>query len=298
MQERLTTSSPLTVVKTDPDDGITRAALEARLLEGYDRVIAIGGDGTVHLVVDTLMRAQPNPMPSLGVIPFGTANDVAKSLGLPLDDPAAQVAIALGEHTVDMDVGIIDAKVESGRRSTYWVDSVTIGMDADVLDARRNYRDLRGYAGYAAALAERSTKQQSLDLHAVVDGEAINARVFNIVINNVPVYAGELTMPGARLDDQLFDIYLFNRREYLSKLFSFAIKHIDVLELGVHDLIEDLTENQRTIHGRNISIRLATPRQVQVDGEVFGKSNEINIEVAGSLVVAAAPGLLPTGPRR
>ena len=244
------------------------------------------------------MRAQPNPMPSLGVIPFGTANDVAKSLGLPLDDPAAQVAIALGEHTVDMDVGIIDAKVESGRRSTYWVDSVTIGMDADVLDARRNYRDLRGYAGYAAALAERSTKQQSLDLHAVVDGEAINARVFNIVINNVPVYAGELTMPGARLDDQLFDIYLFNRREYVSKLFSFAIKHIDVLELGVHDLIEDLTENQRTIHGRNISIRLATPRQVQVDGEVFGKSNEINIEVAGSLVVTAAPGLLPTGPRR
>jgi diacylglycerol kinase family enzyme len=287
MKLRLEKAGELTVVETEREDQRTKekikAALEAAL---FDRVVAIGGDGTVHLVVNALMDAGLAALPELGVIPFGTANDVAKSLGLPLDDPNRQAEIAAGSALGALDICSIETETGGKRHRAHWIDSVTIGMDADVLVARGRYRELGGYLAYAAAMAERAVQQQSLDTRVTIDGEVIDARVFNIIVNNVPVYAGELRMPGSKADDGLLDVYLFNRREYVSKLMTFAIRQADVLGLGVDQLLEDLTENQRTLRGREVTIRLAMPRQVQVDGEVFDEANELRCAISGRLRVA------------
>jgi diacylglycerol kinase (ATP) len=226
-------------------------------------------------------------LPELGVIPFGTANDVAKSLKLPIKDIAALAAIAAGERVVGLDVGKIEAAASGAKRSRHFVDSVTIGMDADVLVARGRHRDLKGHLAYVAAIAERAVEQASLDVRVEIDGQTIDARVFNAVINNVPIYAGEMEMPDSKGDDGLLDVYLFNRREYTSKLMSYAIKQVDVLKLGVSELLEDITDNQRSYHGRTIKMRLASPRQVQVDGEVFGETDELTCSIVGRLLVAA-----------
>lgn len=273
------------VVKTVPDDRETKELVSKALREERDRVISIGGDGTAHIVLNAILESK-SARPELAVIPFGTANDVAKSLRLPLGELERMAEIAVGENVGKLDVGRVRATRDDHVEERYFVDAVTVGMDADVLAARKNYRELGGYLAYAAALAERAVEQSSLDVRLTIDDKTLDTRVFNAIINNVPVYAGELEMPGSRRDDGKLDVYLFNRGEYASKLMSFAIKQVDILQLGVHELVEELTENQRTFHGREVKMRLASPRKIQVDGEVFGAAELIEADIAAQLTVA------------
>jgi diacylglycerol kinase (ATP) len=282
------------VVETAEDETETARRLRAALGRGPRRVIAVGGDGTVHLAVNAMLEAQgaaagaPARLPELAVIPFGTANDVGKSLGLPLDDLQALAAVACGTHLVGLDVGRLTTRGADGaERGCFWVDSVTVGMDADVLKARAGYRQLGGYLAYAAALAERSVKQESLDVRLTLPGEVVEANVFDVIINNVPIYAGEMRLPGAACDDGLLDVYLLNRREYASKIIELLLQQVDVLDLGVVDLLDDITENQREYHGRSAELRLPAPRLVQVDGELFGEAIEVRCEIVARLQVAA-----------
>lgn len=276
----------LEVLETDKDDAKTAAMIAEALAREPDRVISIGGDGTAHMVVNAIMNRAHRPQ--LAVIPFGTANDVGKSFDLPLNDPPKMAEIAAGTKLAKLDVGRVLATLDRSAVQRYFLDAVTVGMDADVLAARDSYRGLGGYLAYAAALAERALEQHSLDVRATIDDKSLDTRVFNAVINNVPIYVGELEMPGSKYDDGLLDLYLFNRGEYASKLASFAIKQLDVLKLGVHEALEEITENQQTHHGREIKLRLASPRKVQVDGELLGEADRIECTIAAQLEVAVA----------
>lgn len=275
------------LLETVPDDKETEALVaEAVKDETFDRIVSIGGDGTLHIVLNALASSRSGPLPSLGIIPFGTANDVAKSLGLPLKDYDTLARTAMGDRTRPMDVGAVKVDRDGTIERRVFVDAVTIGMDADILAARRGFRALKGYLSYLPAIAERAVEQQSIDVRLWLDDEPIEARVFNVVLNNVPVYCGELTMPDAKLDDGLLDVYLFNRREYASKLMTFAIKQLDILELGVGELLDDITENQRMAHAKKVRVRMAAPRRIQVDGEVFGEAQEVEAEVWRQVQVA------------
>ena len=278
----------IVVLETVPDDKETEA-LVAKAVEDQtlERIVSIGGDGTLHIVLNALASTRGSEaFPSLAIIPFGTANDVAKSLGLPLKDYDGLARIAMGERTRPMDVGVVRVDRDGTEERRVFVDAVTIGMDADILAARRGFRNLKGYFSYLPAIAERAVEQQSIDVRLWIDGQSYDARVFNVVLNNVPVYCGELNMPDAELDDGLLDVYLFNRREYASKLMTFAIKQLDVLELGVGELLDDITDNQRTAHGKRVRVRMASPRRIQVDGEVFGTAQEVEAEVFRQIDVA------------
>ncbi len=278
----------LTVVNTVPDDAQTRRWVTAGLVAGCDRVVAIGGDGTVHLVASALMRAGLASLPQLAVIPFGTANNVAKCLGLPMDDAPAQARIAAGDVLRPLDIGRLKAG-KGGTLTEYtWVNCVSVGMDADIVASRAQYRSMGKYLSYAAALAERTLEQRSMDARLIVDGNERNERVFNAIIMNVPLYAGALPMPGARMDDGRLDLYLFDRNEYASKVLSYVVRQTDVLQVGVGDLLEELTRNQRGVHGRNITLRLAFPRALQVDGEAMGEADELTLDVAAQVQAAGA----------
>jgi diacylglycerol kinase family enzyme len=278
----------VTVLRTERDDQKTLAAISDALCAGerFDRVVAIGGDGTAHLVLNGMMSSGATRLPELAMIPFGTANNVSKSLALPLSDLPRLARIAVGDRLGKLDVARLRATHADATIDRFWINCATIGMDADVLAARENYRDLGGYLAYAAAMAERAVEQHSFDARITIDGDPIDVRVFNAVLTNVPIYAGELEMPGAKRDDGVIDLYLFNRQEYASKLMSMLIKTADVLKLGVSEALEEITQNQRARHGKSIKIRLASPRRVQVDGELLGEADEVECEAIAQLAVA------------
>lgn len=283
----------LTVVTTSPDPKTTSSLIAQALTTTFDRVIAIGGDGTVHLVVNEMLKAGPAPYPKLGVISFGTANDVAKSFdlhGLTLQQSAA---VAAGETTRGLDVGHLTCWNRGVARSTCFIDSVTLGMDADVLASRAEHRDLPGYLSYVPAVVERAIEQHSFDVSITTDKGQYDDRVFNLVINNVPIYAGELVLPGSKAADGLLDLYVFDRMEYSSKVVSFLVKQADLLKLGFSDVLEQMTQNQRTEHTKTVQARLASPRKVQVDGEIFGEADGLRTEIVTTLQVLAPPGVAP-----
>ena len=105
-------------------DALAGSGVEARLLEtrepghaerlaaaaadlGHDRVVAVGGDGTIQEVVNGLMAAGVGPdgeRPALGIVPGGSGNDVARSLNLPMA-PLEALAVALGGSTQPLDLG-------------------------------------------------------------------------------------------------------------------------------------------------------------------------------------------------
>lgn len=276
----------VTLLETDPDDERTGRAIQERLRGGeFTRVLAIGGDGTIHLVVNAMATAGRD-LPEFAVIPFGTANNVAKTLHLPARDLEELARIAVGSHLERLDIASLSALVDRAPVRRIWVNCLGVGMDADVVAARGRYRDLGGYLAYAAALAERSVEQRSMDVRVTVDGVLLEDHAFNVVVANTPVYAGTLELPGSHADDGLLDVYLFDRLEYGSKVLSFAIKRADFLKLGVSELLEEITENQRKLHGRHVKVEIESPRRLQVDGEALGATRAFECRVEAKLRVA------------
>jgi len=286
LQPILASKAQVTLVNTLPDNAQTIALVSEHVQAGFDRVLAIGGDGTVHLVCSGILRAGVKTLPEFAVIPFGTANNVAKSLALPLDNMEAMARIAAGTQLGGLDVGVLTMHTPHGPEHHHWVNCVGVGMDADIVAARAKYRKLGSYVSYAAALAERTLEQRSMDVQLTLDAAEEQARVFNVVVTNVPLYVGALHMPGVRMDDGILDVHLFNRNEYGSKVMSYLIKQGDVLGVGVHEMLDEITRNQRSRQAKNIKIRLAFPRQVQVDGEGMGEADELTMSVAAHLRVA------------
>ncbi|MEW5851555.1 MAG: diacylglycerol kinase family protein [Myxococcota bacterium] len=284
MQPLLSAAADVTLLTTHPDNEQTVAQVTAALQqERFDRVLAIGGDGTVHLTVSALMGAGLSTLPQFAVIPFGTANNVAKSLGVPAEDVPAQARLAVSSQLRGLDVGLLRATHAGVTRTHYWVNCVSVGMDADIVAARARWRKLGKYLSYAAALAERSVEQHTMDVQLTVDGRVLPLRVFNVVVMNVPLYAGALEMPGAQMDDGKLDVFLFNRNEYTSKVLTYVLKQTDVLKVGVGDMLDFITENQRELHGAVVKVRLAFPRAFQVDGEAMGEAEDLELTTAGRL---------------
>ncbi len=280
----------VTLLETEKDDERTLGSIRTRLASSdFTRVVAIGGDGTIHLVANAVATAGLAKPPELAVIPFGTANNVSKSLRLPGRDLDALAAIAVSDRLERLDLASVSATIAGRREERIWVNCLGVGMDADVVAARSHYRDLGGYLGYAAALAERSMEQRSLDARVTVDGVSFDDHAFNVVVANTKIYAGTLSLPGSKHDDGLLDVYLFDRLEYGSKVLSFAIKRADFLELGVSELLEEITRNQRKLHGRRVRIDLDSERRLQVDGEALGATRSFECHVMGRLEVAVPP---------
>src|SRR5262245_48024673 len=93
----------ISVLKTDPDDARTMHMIKSALAAKADRVIAIGGDGTAHLVLNAMLAGEREPE-DFAVIPFGTSNDVAKSLQLPLGNLERMAEIAVSDQMGLLDV--------------------------------------------------------------------------------------------------------------------------------------------------------------------------------------------------
>jgi len=134
-------------IATESPESAGRQAQEA-VRDGCDTVLACGGDGTVHEVLQRLVGGTA----ALGVIPMGTANALAKDLGLP-SSPVKAVKMLLDATPVRISVGhLFYRSVEGGERSRYFIVAAGVGADAfffSRLDSRLKQR-----FGYVVYLVE------------------------------------------------------------------------------------------------------------------------------------------------
>jgi diacylglycerol kinase (ATP) len=242
--------------------------------DGCDRIVAVGGDGTTQEIVNGILAA--NAPTELGIVPVGSGNDLARSLGLPLD-PAEAWTVAIGRVTRRIDAALA---TNGEGRSRWFASAGGIGFDAQVaaaMSTRRGWQS--GRAGYLLTTLSELRRFDNRRLHVVLDGEELERRALLVAIANGPYYGGGMRIaPDATLDDGWLDLCIVG----------------DVSRLTA---IRELPNLYRGTHVRNPAVSIHRARRVEVsgegrthahlDGEPFG-TLPLNVEVRpGCLEVAA-----------
>ena len=204
---------------TDTPGAAQRLAAEA-LTEGFDTIIAAGGDGTVNEVVTGLLR-HPESLRRvrLGILPLGTINVVARELGIPLSLPRAW-AIANGNAERTIDLAEIEFAGPAGPQRRPIIQLADAGLDARAVElVNWSLKKKFGPLAYLWAGVKAFCEPQS-EITITTGGTSHTAAF--VLLGNGRYYGGSLRVfPQARLDDGQFDLCLVERVSWPA-LFRFA----------------------------------------------------------------------------
>jgi len=244
-----------------------------------DVVVAGGGDGTVGVVVRELCARPAEATPALAVLALGTANNFARTLGLPayrqLGAPAADAAVAAicGGLRRRIDIGWAGNRPFAG--------SFALGLDTEILALRNRLRRrwrlpdaLAGYPLYLASCAAAVLRQRPLAARVVVDGCTADCAFVNLLVTNAPLYAGEFRFDGeARLEDGRLEVQLFaDRGEYLSGYVAAWLRHLR------HRAGRAVAAPRRVQRVRRLEISFSQVRAAQLDGEMAEPARHFVLE--------------------
>ncbi|WFM72345.1 lipid kinase YegS [Halomonas sp. CKK8] len=179
--------------------------------DGVERVVAGGGDGTLNEVVNGLMRLSPEQRPGLGILPLGSANDLATSLGLPLDaEPALASALHLPLRRTD--VPRLD--------DWHFLNMATCGFGAEITSSTpKTLKRLLGGGAYSLIGAVKAWDYRLYPGVLRWEGGERRAEVFMLAIGNGRQSGGgQALTPDASLDDGLLDVLLLHDVASLARL--------------------------------------------------------------------------------
>ena len=183
-----------------PTDNAAQGAAAARQAaeEGWPLIIAAGGDGTINGVANGLMQAAgENQAGTLGIIPLGTANDLADMLNLPRDITAACQRLSTGNSRL-IDVGQVNGH--------YFVNNSAIGLEPMVTLTQDRMRWVKGKTRYLLAAIKVILSAQIWSAQLSWDNGDYNGPLVLVSVGNSPRTGGVFYMtPQAILDDGLLD---------------------------------------------------------------------------------------------
>lgn len=185
----------------NPDDA-SRFAAEA-VREGFDRIVAAGGDGTLNGVVNGM--AENFGAARLGLIPQGTGNDFARSIGL-IPDPEHAVTALLADRVRKLDV----VRVSNGR-TWHFINVSGAGFTAEIGEnISETAKDWWGAIAYLWGAAKMLPNLREYRAHLVLDDrDTIDVPAYNLIIANGRYVGGGIPIaPHARLDDGQIDIII------------------------------------------------------------------------------------------
>ncbi len=243
--------------------------------EGFGRVVALGGDGTVHEVLNGLMQVPAEQRPALGVVPIGTGNDFAYAMGAPRA-PEDAVRWALRAATRPIDVGRVRDNLG---RVQYWGNTFGIGFDAVVTIRSRRLR-LRGFARYLVAVLQTIfLDHQPWAGRLEADTETFEPEFLMLVLCNGPREGGGfLVAPQARPDDGVFH-YLLVPHVSRAKMFRLLPEFLR----GTQTRFACLREGTF----RRLHLRAHRPLPIHLDGEIFATATHGVYEVTVDLLPEA-----------
>lgn len=175
--------------------------------EKVDQVILGGGDGTVNLALDALLDTG---LP-LGLLPMGTANDLARSLSIP-EDLEDALDIVLRGHLRHIDVGFAN--------DVSFVNAIGMGLGPQMtreMDSETKSRF--GVLAYLVGILRAFRRQRCFSARIQGDGRSHEGRYLQITVANGIHYGGGMTVADdAKIDDGLFDVLLVGKQSRLSLL--------------------------------------------------------------------------------
>jgi diacylglycerol kinase (ATP) len=233
----------------------TELARKAATEDGYHIVVAVGGDGSVNDIIAGLHHTNA----TLAIIPKGSGNGLARSLGIPLDAAKAIQLINAGKQ-IAIDLGKANDKI--------FVSNAGVGFDA--LVARKFAKsNRRGMAIYSWIVTKYLWMYKEWTWDVEVDGLPIKERAFILTVANAAQFGYNFKIaPQADLQDGLFDIVIIKKYpKILGALIALRAFNGTILQ------------SKYVLHfkGRNIKISHPQLNLLQMDGDVYTCENEVNI---------------------
>lgn len=223
---------------------------------GWPVVIAAGGDGTINEVVNGLMQAAGEAEAgTLGIIPLGTANDLAAALNIPLDPLAACRRLAAGQTRL-IDLGQVNGH--------YFVNNSAMGLEPMVTLAYNRLRWISGVPRYLVAAVLSIIRAKPWLMRLTWNNSAYDGPVALVSVGNSNRTGGMFYLtPQAKVDDGLLDFVYANQlnRWQLLRLLpqTFSGSHIHAPQVVYRQATE-------------LHITTSTPTPIQADGEIIEPS--------------------------
>jgi len=227
------------------------------IIEGYDAVVAVGGDGTINELGSAILGTG---MP-LGIIPEGSGNGLALYLGIPLNESAAIRRINRFE-SVEVDTGEVN-----GRN---FFNIAGLGFDASVSDHFAT-ENIRGPMGYLRSVVNVLAKYKPSDYQLIIDGKTYTREAFMISVANSPQYGNNAYIaPQASITDGILDVCIVHK--FPLYLLPKMVFHLFTKSADQSDYVE-------IIPGKEIVILRDKKGPVHVDGEPVEIDERLEVSI-------------------
>jgi YegS/Rv2252/BmrU family lipid kinase len=252
---------------------LARQAAEA----GYELVIAAGGDGTVHEVVNGIMQVPEERRPRLGIIPLGSGNDFAHAIGLPANPAEALRQAFIGQPKA-ADLGLF--LTGHGRRE-YFDNALGIGFDTTVTIRSRKLIWLRGFLIYLVAVLQTIIlNHDAPHMKVTTDQEAWeDDSILFVIGNGFREGGGFLVTPKALPDDGLL--------HYASIRHVTRLKMLRLLPEVMKGTHGNFTKDVRMGVLRKIELHADRPLYIHADGEIISGFGSTERDLTAEIIPAA-----------
>lgn len=255
---------PLDIECTRAPRDAERIAREG-VRSGIERIIVVGGDGTLSEVVTGLLSAQLGDYAAIGLLPLGTASDFARGLGQPSGVDAAIERLAAGKIS-RVDAGRVTYRTDERQEVTgYFANIASFGLSGVVDElVNRSTKALGGRISYMIGTVRGVARHRSDPVSIFVDGALVFDGPLSVAaVANGPYFGGGMRVaPNARIDDGVFDWVIVPGMSRLSLLGKFPL-----LYSGTHIRDPQILQGRgRVIEARGV----AGPIRLDVDGESLG----------------------------
>ena len=227
----------------------------------YDTVVVAGGDGTIGEVVNGLDLSRQN----LAIIPLGTGNNLARDLKI---NPSNAVDVA--ERGLDTEIDLIKCNVKSRKNDEafYVASTAGLGFTSSCASLANRYFKCFGPACYHIAGCVTTFYAKPITGSITIDGgQPKTVALTNLILNNSK-HAGNLCVfPNAKLSDERFDLFMDKANILTQSLWNISI------------FTKQFYCGSRTQSAKSCSIKLDSPADLMVDGEVLKGILEVDFRI-------------------
>jgi YegS/Rv2252/BmrU family lipid kinase len=236
------------------------AHIADRISKNYDAIVAFGGDGTANEVMNGI-AGTPTP---LGLIPEGTGNDFARSIGVSRRlDKSFETLLNFSCRVIDL--GTIGHRV--------FLNGVGIGFDGYVNQRTKKLKKIKGAFSYFYTILSSLALWKAIPIELEVDGQLVKSTsAFLVAIGNGSTCGGGMKLnPDASVHDSIFDICHISDIPIWKVLLN-----LRRLKDGTVGVIKEVD----MVRGKHIRVKSALPLPVHFDGEIYESTEtELNISV-------------------
>jgi len=261
-------------VLTPATPAAARTAVRTAVERGASRLVAVGGDGTVHLVGTELLATGAGERVALGIVPAGTGSDLARALEIPRDPTRALERALLGPPRP------IDAGECTGAAASFAFVNVASAGIGGMVDELVNAMPRRGLTAFLRGTVRALRRYRCVPVQVELDGATwFEGRILLVAAaNGVSFGKGMRAAPDALLDDGLFDVVLVTEvggLELLGKL--------PLVYFGRHLGLKQV----RVARARTVHLKPLAPLPVfDADGETYPSGEATFVVRPGALRVA------------